>query len=106
YLPCYRSNVLIRYDTRSEARVSIGSGEPPFELLPAIDLRAGRVVRLLGGGFVAAGAGWIHTVDLDGARGGGQAQGDLIRRVLAAVGEGAACEVAGGLRDRPSVASS
>lgn len=103
--------------------MSIGSGEPPFELLPAIDLRAGRVVRLLGGdfgaetvfgddpvevarGFVAAGAGWIHMVDLDGARGGGQAQGDLIRRVLAAVGEGAACEVAGGLRDRPSVASS
>ncbi|HZL32547.1 MAG TPA: HisA/HisF-related TIM barrel protein, partial [Verrucomicrobiae bacterium] len=114
--------MLIRQDTSSEARVSIGSGGPPFELLPAIDLRAGRVVRLLGGDFgaetvfgddpvevarefVAAGAGWIHLVDLDGARDGGQAQGDLIRRVLAAIGEGAACEVAGGLRDRPSVAS-
>ncbi len=93
-----------------------------FELLPAIDLRGGRVVRLLRGdfeaetafsddpaavarGFVAAGVRWIHLVDLDGARVGGQAQGNLIRRVLRSIGEEAACEVSGGLRDRASVAS-
>jgi phosphoribosylformimino-5-aminoimidazole carboxamide ribotide isomerase len=102
--------------------LSIGSGRGSFEILPAIDLRGGRVVRLLGGDFVAetvfsedpvevargfasAGARWLHLVDLDGARGGGQRQGEVIRQVLAAVGEGAACEVAGGLRDRAAVAS-
>lgn len=109
--------------------VSIGSGpgalrsrEPAFELLPAIDLRDGRVVRLRAGDFgaetvfgedpvavalrfVEAGARWIHVVDLDGARDGGRRQGDLIAEVLAAVGEGAACEVAGGLRTRAVVAS-
>jgi phosphoribosylformimino-5-aminoimidazole carboxamide ribotide isomerase len=110
-------------------KVSIGSGpgstptaRPAFELLPAIDLRGGRVVRLRAGdfaaetafsddplavarGFVEAGARWIHLVDLDGARDGGRRQADQIGGILAAVGEGAACEVAGGLRDRPSVAS-
>jgi len=102
--------------------VSIEGGATAFELLPAIDLRGGRVVRLLGGdfeaetafsddpaaiahGFVAAGARWLHLVDLDGARAGGQPQAGLIREVLAALGEGAACEVAGGLRDRAAVAS-
>ena len=57
----------------------------PFELLPAIDLREGRVVRLRLGnfdqetafsddpvavavGFAAGGAAWLHVVDLDGAR--------------------------------------
>ncbi len=71
--------------------MSIGSGPAPFELLPAIDLRGGRVVRLLAGDFaaetvfsddpgevarrfVATGARWIHVVDLDGAREGGQQQ--------------------------------
>lgn len=102
--------------------MSIGSEQAAFELLPAIDLRAGRVVRLRAGdfaaetvfgddplavarGFVEAGARWIHLVDLDGARGGGRRQADQIGGVLAAVGEGAACEVAGGLRDRAVVAS-
>lgn len=102
--------------------MSIGSGPSSFELLPAIDVLGGRVVRLLGGdfaaetvfsadphevarGFVSAGARWIHLVDLDGARDAGQTQGAVVRAILAAVGEGAACEVAGGLRDRTSVAS-
>ncbi len=93
-----------------------------FELLPAIDLRAGRVVRLRAGnfaaetvfgddpvgvaaGFVAAGARWLHIVDLDGARGGSQLQSDVIGRIVAAVREGAACEVAGGLRNGSAVAT-
>ncbi|MGN2249986.1 HisA/HisF-related TIM barrel protein [Frateuria sp. GZRe14] len=58
------------------------------EILPAIDLREGRVVRLaqgdyarqktypndpvaLAAGYAAAGARWLHVVDLDGAKSGG-----------------------------------
>jgi phosphoribosylformimino-5-aminoimidazole carboxamide ribotide isomerase len=93
-----------------------------FELLPAIDLRDGRVVRLVQGdfaaetdfgddpvaialGFVEAGARWLHIVDLTGARAGGPQQAELIRQVVAGVGEAAACEIAGGLRDRAAVAT-
>jgi phosphoribosylformimino-5-aminoimidazole carboxamide ribotide isomerase len=93
----------------------------PFEILPAIDLRAGRVVRLRQGdferetaydarpsvvaeGFVAAGAGWLHVVDLDGARFGVPAHAGSIAAITAAVGERAKVEVAGGLRDERVVA--
>ncbi len=86
-----------------------------FELLPAIDLVGGRVVRLRQGDFdretaygsdpaavarwfVEAGARWIHVVDLDGARTGRPVQHAAIRAVLEAVGEGTRVEVAGGLR--------
>ena len=86
-----------------------------FEILPAIDLRGGRVVRLRQGdfeqemaygddpaaiarGFAASGARWIHVVDLDGARTGRPVQRDSIGAVLGAVGEGVRVEVAGGLR--------
>ena len=58
-----------------------------MEILPAIDLREGKVVRLtrgdyaaqttysddpaaVAGEFVSAGAKWIHMVDLDAARTG------------------------------------
>lgn len=91
-----------------------------FQLLPAIDLRGGQVVRLAEGdfaretvygtdpadvarSFVAAGARWIHVVDLDGARDGAARQTDAVARVLAAVGDRVACEVAGGLRDEAAV---
>ena len=93
-----------------------------FELLPAIDLRGGLVVRLSEGdfaretvygtdplevarGFAAAGASWIHVVDLDGARDGARRQMDVVARIVAAAGEGVACEVAGGLRDEAAVES-
>jgi phosphoribosylformimino-5-aminoimidazole carboxamide ribotide isomerase len=56
-------------------------------------------------GFVAAGAGWIHVVDLDGARDGARRQTEAVSRIVAAAGEGTACEVAGGLRDEEAVAS-
>jgi len=86
-----------------------------FEILPAIDLRGGRVVRLRRGhfehetaysddpaemarGFAIAGARWIHVVDLDGARAGNPVQRESIRSILAAAGEGTRVEVAGGLR--------
>lgn len=94
-----------------------GSG---FQLLPAIDLRGGRVVRLTEGdfgretvydsdpaevarGFAAAGARWIHIVDLDGAKDGERRQTAVVARIVAAAGEGVACEVAGGLRDEAAV---
>jgi phosphoribosylformimino-5-aminoimidazole carboxamide ribotide isomerase len=94
----------------------------PFEILPAIDLRAGRVVRLVQGDFERAttfsddpvavarafvddGARWLHIVDLDGARTGAPANTAVIRDLVDAVGDRAAVEVAGGLRTEASVAA-
>src|SRR5512141_3026350 len=88
----------------------------PFEILPAIDLQGGRVVRLRQGdfeqetaysedpvgvarAFVEAGANWIHLVDLDGARAGRPVQQATTGAVIDAVGTQARVEVAGGLRD-------
>ena len=85
-----------------------------MEILPAIDLRAGRVVRLSQGdynrqtvygddpaavaqAFVRAGAGWIHMVDLDAALSGQRTNAPAIRSVVEAVG--AAVELGGGIRD-------
>jgi phosphoribosylformimino-5-aminoimidazole carboxamide ribotide isomerase len=93
-----------------------------FEILPAIDLRGGRVVRLEQGdferetafsddpvtvarSFVAAGARWLHVVDLDGARSGEPAHGGVIADIVAAVADGASLEVAGGLRSAGAVAA-
>ena len=92
-----------------------------FEILPAIDLRGGRVVRLRQGDFdretiygddpvslarkfAAAGATWIHVVDLDGAREGERAQRDTVRRLAAAVGDRVSCQLAGGLRTAEAAA--
>lgn len=100
---------------RTQAELAEG-----FQLLPAIDLRGGNVVRLSEGdfaretvygtdpadvarAFVAAGARWIHVVDLDGAKDGARLQTEAVARIVAAVGEGVTCEVAGGLRDETAV---
>lgn len=94
-----------------------------FEILPAIDLRDGRVVRLSQGdfdrettyeagpvdaaiGFAAAGATWLHVVDLDAARTGVPMNGLVIASIVATVGERINVEVAGGLRDDGAVAQS
>jgi phosphoribosylformimino-5-aminoimidazole carboxamide ribotide isomerase len=88
-------------------------------VLPAIDLRGGRCVRLMQGAFdretvyaddpvavarrfAAAGAHWLHVVDLDGARAGRPVQGDLVAAICAAVS--IPVEVGGGLRDEGAVA--
>jgi phosphoribosylformimino-5-aminoimidazole carboxamide ribotide isomerase len=93
-----------------------------FQLLAAIDLRGGRVVRLAQGefgretaygadpaetarSFVAAGARWIHAVDLDGAREGRPLQTEAVARIVAAAGHDADCEVAGGLRSEEAVSA-
>jgi phosphoribosylformimino-5-aminoimidazole carboxamide ribotide isomerase len=90
------------------------------ELIPAIDLLGGRVVRLSKGAydavteygddpvavareFEAAGASRIHIVDLDAAREGRAMQADVIARVVAAVD--VPCQVAGGIRDADAVAA-
>ena len=91
-----------------------------FELLPAIDLRGGRVVRLRQGdfaretaysddpvavavAFAAAGAGWLHVVDLDGARTGIPAHVATMQAIAAAVDGEVQIEVAGGLRTAADV---
>jgi phosphoribosylformimino-5-aminoimidazole carboxamide ribotide isomerase len=92
-----------------------------FELLPAIDIRNGRVVRLergdfdrettfsddparVAGDFARAGARWLHVVDLDGARSGETVNDSAIDGIYLAVGGAASVEVAGGLRSVDAVA--
>jgi phosphoribosylformimino-5-aminoimidazole carboxamide ribotide isomerase len=83
------------------------------ELYPAIDLRGGRAVRLLRGdyasetvysddpvavarSFEAAGARWIHVVDLDAARSGEAGNLDLVAAVADSVTS--KVETGGGVR--------
>jgi phosphoribosylformimino-5-aminoimidazole carboxamide ribotide isomerase len=97
-------------------------GDATFDILPAIDVLGGKVVRLRQGRFddtttfsadpaaVAArfaeqGATMIHVVDLDGAREGTPIQSPTIARVIGAVGEGVAVQVAGGLRTDEAIRS-
>lgn len=92
-----------------------------FELLPAIDLRGGRVVRLRQGdfgretayatdprlvarGFADDGASWIHVVDLDGARVGEPRQLDLAATIVAETLGRLRVELGGGLRTPAAVA--
>jgi phosphoribosylformimino-5-aminoimidazole carboxamide ribotide isomerase len=88
-------------------------------LFPAIDLRGGRVVRLFQGdfdketvygtdpvtvaeGYAAAGAQWIHVVDLDAARTGTPENRPTIAAVAAAVGTTVHVQASGGVRDQAS----
>jgi phosphoribosylformimino-5-aminoimidazole carboxamide ribotide isomerase len=92
-----------------------------FELLPAIDLRGGQVVRLQQGDFAretaydgdpvavaarftALGATWLHVVDLDGARAGEPRQLELAAAIVAETHDRARVEVGGGLRTVEAVA--
>lgn len=85
------------------------------DLYPAIDLRGGRVVRLLQGdyaretvygddpvavakSFVDDGATWVHIVDLDAARSGDPTNRPVIRRVAEALRGRAAVQTGGGVR--------
>jgi phosphoribosylformimino-5-aminoimidazole carboxamide ribotide isomerase len=94
---------------------------PSFDLLPAIDLIDGRVVRLRQGDFAQAtaydddpsgvartfaeaGATWLHVVDLDGARAGEPSQLQLVADIVADVRGVARVEIGGGLRTADAVA--
>ena len=85
-----------------------------MKIYPAIDLRGGRVVRLLRGdygqsqtydvapedaarSFYAAGARFLHVVDLDGAKDGSLSNFDTVSRIIAAAP--LYVEIGGGIRD-------
>jgi phosphoribosylformimino-5-aminoimidazole carboxamide ribotide isomerase len=86
-----------------------------LEFYPAIDVRGGLVVRLTKGdyaaetvygddpvavasGFAAAGAGWIHVVDLDAARTGDPINRAVVARVAAALAGRCRLQTGGGVR--------
>jgi phosphoribosylformimino-5-aminoimidazole carboxamide ribotide isomerase len=85
----------------------------PFEVIPAIDLRGGQVVRLKQGDYAQqtryavepcglarrytdAGARWLHLVDLDGARSGSL---DNLAVIQSIAGDGMAIQAGGGVRE-------
>ncbi len=85
------------------------------ELYPAIDIRGGKVVRLLQGdydqqttygddpvavalSFVEAGAKWIHVVDLDAARSGSPENRAVVAAIARAVAGVAQVQTGGGVR--------
>src|SRR5690606_12374471 len=89
----------------------------PVKLIPAIDLRDGKVVRLHRGDFARqrdfdvdplalarryrdAGADWLHAVDLDGARAGEPRASDLLSGIVAT---GLQVQWGGGVRSRGHV---
>lgn len=93
------------------------SGVPnnDFTVYPAIDLRGGNVVRLRQGdyadetvygddplavaeSFVAAGATWVHMVDLDAAKGDPAVNRPVIARVASTLAGRARLQVGGGVR--------
>ncbi len=91
-----------------------------MQLFPAIDLRDGKVVQLTQGdfdrerihgddpvavaqSFVAAGAPWIHTVDLDAARTGEPVNRALIGAIAAAVN--VPVQAGGGVRSAEAAAA-
>lgn len=89
-----------------------------MELIPAIDLRGGRCVRLRQGDYqqetifnddpvqvaqewARQGATRLHLVDLDGARAGAVQNGDIVRKIVSAVD--IPCQLGGGIRNEDSV---
>jgi phosphoribosylformimino-5-aminoimidazole carboxamide ribotide isomerase len=87
-------------------------------IVPSIDLRGGKVVRLKQGdyarqlnydvdpidtarAFKTAGAQWLHIVDLDGAKEGRPMQTQLVARIISACG--LAVEAGGGIRSTRDV---
>jgi phosphoribosylformimino-5-aminoimidazole carboxamide ribotide isomerase len=89
-----------------------------MNLIPAIDLRDGRCVRLLKGDFAREtrypmdpvelaehyrdlGAAWLHVVDLDGAKRGEPVNLPLIARMQAAAG--VSVQLGGGIRTRANL---
>jgi phosphoribosylformimino-5-aminoimidazole carboxamide ribotide isomerase len=91
-----------------------------MQVIPAIDLRGGRCVRLRQGDFEqetvfgddplaiakrweSEGAECIHLVDLDGARSGRPVNVEAVARIVRSVG--VPCQLGGGLRDTSTIAT-
>jgi phosphoribosylformimino-5-aminoimidazole carboxamide ribotide isomerase len=89
-----------------------------MEIIPAIDLRGGRCVRLYQGDYSRetvygddpaamarrwseAGASRLHVVDLDGARSGSQLNAEAVAAIVAAIA--VPVELGGGIRDLETV---
>src|SRR5215207_4298054 len=89
-----------------------------LQIVPSIDLRDGKVVRLKQGDYARqvnydvdpiatarsfrdAGASWLHVVDLDGAKEGRPVQTELIGRIIRA--SGLRAEAGGGIRSSDDV---
>jgi phosphoribosylformimino-5-aminoimidazole carboxamide ribotide isomerase len=89
-----------------------------MEIIPSIDLRGGKVVRLKQGDYAQqlnydvdpietakrfkdAGAAWMHIVDLDGAKIGRPAQSDLVGRIIRA--SGLNVQTGGGVRSTQDI---
>lgn len=87
-------------------------------LYPAIDLKDSQCVRLLHGemdkatvfgsdpaaqaaAFEAAGCGWLHLVDLNGAFAGAPVNGKAVEAILARVA--VPCQLGGGIRDMATI---
>ncbi len=93
-----------------------------IDLYPAIDLRAGKVVRLhlgdydeetiygddpaaVASQFADAGARWIHVVDLDAARTGEPTNRSVVGAIAAAVAGRAQVQTGGGVRSEAAAAA-
>ncbi|WP_437191899.1 1-(5-phosphoribosyl)-5-[(5-phosphoribosylamino)methylideneamino]imidazole-4-carboxamide isomerase [Planctomicrobium sp. SH527] len=89
-----------------------------MDILPAIDLRGGKCVRLRQGDYAREtvfgddpvemalrwedeGGDWLHLVDLDGAKTGKPENIEVIRKIVAAVK--IPCELGGGIRNEETV---
>jgi phosphoribosylformimino-5-aminoimidazole carboxamide ribotide isomerase len=89
-------------------------------LIPAIDLKDGRCVRLrqgdmnqetvfsedpvaMAGHWIGLGARRLHIVDLNGARSGKPVNEPVVRRIIAAYGEQVEIQLGGGLRDLDTI---
>ena len=89
-----------------------------MRVIPAIDIKDGRCVRLfkgkfdqvteyavdpaeLAGRYQELGAGWIHCVDLDGARHGSPGNLQQIARIAGHLDAG--IQVGGGIRDEAAI---
>ncbi len=89
-----------------------------MEIVPSIDLRGGKIVRLQQGdygrqidyavdpiaaaqSYQQAGAKWLHIVDLDGAKEGRPLQGERIAQIIAATG--LKVQTGGGVRSEADV---
>ena len=89
-----------------------------LEILPAIDLRDGKCVRLRQGDYAqetifgddptemarrwaSEGTRWLHLVDLDGAKAGRPVNHEVVRRIVQATG--VKCELGGGIRDEAAI---